>query len=154
MFFDIFIIMKNLIRKILLQETDRDKILKDGVTEHIDFILTKHEIDDTFLDGTIIIWDSEPYNMDEILIEFKDVTMDMPDMVDGKYVDFPDEFRGDLWISEKLIDKVHNYIPLDKEEIVKIIIRRFEHEFRMEEIIINSVSVGIEPPTEYVRFGV
>jgi hypothetical protein len=146
--------MKELIRKILLQETDRAKILKDGVTEYIDFILTKHEIDDTFLDGTIIIWDSKPYNMDEILIEFKDVTMDMPDMVDGKYVDFPDEFRGDLWISEKLIDKVHNYIPLDKEEIVKIIIRRFEHEFRMEEIIINSVSVGIEPPTEYVRFGV
>ena len=145
--------MKELIRKILLQETDRDKILKDGVTEYIDFILTKHEIDDIFLDGTIIIWDSEPYNMDEILIEFKDVTMDMPDMVDGKYVDFPDEFRGDLWISEKLINKVHNYIPLDKEEIVKIIIRRFEHEFRMEEIIINSVSVGIEPPTEYVRIG-
>ena len=146
--------MKELIRKILLQETDRDKILKDEVTEYIDFILTKHEFDDIFLDGTIIIWDSEPYNVDEILIEFKDVTMDMPDMVDGKYVDFPDEFRGDLWISEKLIDKVYNYIPLDKEEIVKIIIRRFEHEFRMEEIIINSVSVGIEPPTEYVRFGV
>jgi hypothetical protein len=58
---------------------------------------------------------------------------------------------GDLWISEKLIDKVHNYIPLDKEEIVKIIIRRFEHEFRMEEIIINSVSFGDDSPSEYTN---
>ena len=154
MFFDIFIIMKNLIRKILLQETDRDKILKDAVTEYIDFILTKHDYDDSVGDGYIIIWDREPYDLSEILIEFKDVNLHAPDMVDGKYVQYPDEYVGDLWISEKLIDKVHNYIPLDKEEIVKIIIRRFEHEFRMEEIIINSVSVGIEPPTEYVSFGV
>jgi len=145
--------MKNLIRKVLLQETNRDKVLTDEVTEYVDFILTKHEFDEIFLDGTIIIWDSKPFLVDEILIEFKDVNLESPDMVDGKYVDFPDEFRGDLWISEKLINKVHNYIPLDKEEIVKIIIRRFEHEFRMEEIIINSVSIGIEPPTEYVSFG-
>ena len=47
------------------------------------------------------------------------------DMIGGEYVQYPDEFRGDLWISEKVIDKVHNYIPLDKEEIVKIIIKCF-----------------------------
>ena len=145
--------MKNLIRKILLQETDRDKILKDEVTEYIDFILTKHEFDEIFLDGTIIIWDSEPYNVDEILIEFKDVNLHAPDMVDGKYVQYPDEYRGDLWISEYIIDRVHNYIPLDKEEIVKIIIKCFEREFFMEDIIINSVSIGEMSPTKYARIG-
>ncbi len=149
----IFIIMKNLIRKILLQETNRDKVLKDEVTEYVNSLLTKHSYDDSVGDGYIIIWGTIPYNVDEILIEFKDVNLESPDMVDGKYVQYPDEYRGDLWISEYIIDRVHNYIPLDKEEIVKIIIKCFEREFFMEDIIINSVSIGEMSPTKYVRIG-
>jgi hypothetical protein len=145
--------MEKLIRKVLLQETNRDKLLKDEVTEYVNSLLTKHSYDDAVGDGYIIIWDAKLYDKDEILIEFTDVNLESPAMVDGEYVQYPDEFRGDLWISEYVIDKVHNYMPLDKEEIVKIIIKCFEREFFMEGIIINSVSIGGKNPTDWLSIG-
>ena len=132
---------------------DNNKILKDEVTEYVYDMFSKHNYDDTVGDGHIIIWGGIPYDEDEILIEFTDVNLHSPNMVDGEYVQYPDEYRGDLWISEKVIDKVHNYIPLDKEEIVKIIIKCFEYEFRMEGIIINSIIIGGENPNDHVRIG-
>jgi hypothetical protein len=92
--------MKILIRKVLLQETNRDKVLKDEVTEYVNSLLTKHSYDDAVGDGYIIIWGGKIYDQDEILIEFTDVNLESPAMVDGEYVQYPDEFRGDLWISE------------------------------------------------------
>ena len=132
---------------------DNNKILKDEVTEYVYDMFSKHNYDDTVGDGYIIIWGGIPYDEDEILIEFTDVNLHSPNMVDGEYVQYPDEYRGDLWISEKVIDKAHNYIPLDKEEIVKIIIKCFEYEFRMEGIIINSILIGGENPNDHVRIG-
>ena len=129
---------------------DNSKILKDEVTEYVYSLLTKYDYDDTVGDGYIIIWDGILYDKDEILIEFTDVHFESPDMIDGEYVQYPDEFRGDLWISEKVIDKVHNYIPLDKEEIVKIIIKCFKYDFRMEGIIINDILIGGENPTSWL----
>jgi hypothetical protein len=142
--------MEKLIRKVLLQETNRDKLLKDEVTEYVYSLLTKHNYEDAVGDGYIIIWEGILYDKDEILIEFTDVNLHSPNMIDGEYVQYPDEFRGDLWISERVIDKVHNYIPLDKEEIVKIIIECFEYEFRMEGIIINDILIGGENPTNWL----
>ena len=129
---------------------DNNKILKDEVEEYVYSLLTKYDYDDIVGDGYIIIWDGIVYDKDEILIEFTDVHFESPDMVGGKYVQYPDEYRGDLWISERVIDKVHNYIPLDKEEIVEIIIKCFEYEFRMEEIIINDILIGGENPTKWL----
>ena len=128
---------------------DNNKILKDEVTEYVYSLLTKHNYEDTVGDGYIIIWEGILYDKDEILIEFTDVNLHSPNMIDGEYVQYPDEFRGDLWISEYVIDKVHNYIPLDKEEIVKIIIKCFEREFFMEGIIINDILIGGENPTDW-----
>jgi hypothetical protein len=143
--------MKELIRKVLLEETRNKKFLEDSVRNYVYDILTKHDYDDSVGDGYIIIWDREPYDLSEILIEFKDVNLDSPNMVDGKYVQYPDEYVGDLWISEKLIYRVENFIPLDREEIIKIIIECFEDEFGAEDFIINSVSFGDDSPSEYTN---
>ena len=133
---------------------DNSKILKDEVEEYVYSLLTKYDYDDTVGDGYIIIWDGIAYDKDEILIEFTDVNFEYVDDSDEDFddedEDFDDEYIGDLWISEKVIDKVHNYIPLDKEEIVKIIIKCFEHEFRMEGIIINDILIGGENPTSWL----
>jgi hypothetical protein len=43
--------MEKLIRKVLLQETNRDKLLKDEVTEYVYSLLTKHSYDDAVGDS-------------------------------------------------------------------------------------------------------
>ena len=144
--------MRSLIKKILSEETS-NKFLKNEVREYLYDIFSKHDYDNTVFDGFIIIWGGEVYDTENILLEFKDVTLDMPNMVDGEYVQFPDEFRGDLWISEKLLYRINSYIPLEREEMIDIIVDTFKDEFSDLDPIINSVSFGDETPSEYTRIG-
>jgi hypothetical protein len=97
--------MKDLIRKVLNEEVN--DILYNEIMLYISDMINYETPD--YIDSFIIIWDK---TQDEVAIEY-------------------DKYDGRLYISKNYMNRVQNYIPLNKKIIGDIIKYCFEKKFNI-----------------------